>query len=96
MFVAHEKKDRNQIYIKKFLHKYFLQSFEEYGFDNASLDCFTYILFNLNLFFLEQKFDNEYDRECVRILWTYFVPNEFYIFIWKHDNFNVLKKLSLK
>ena len=31
------------------------------------------------------------------MLWTYLVPNEFYIFfICKHDNFNVLKKLSLK
>ena len=67
-------------------------------FDNASFinDCFTYILFNLNPFFLEQKFDNEYNRECVRMLWTYLVPNEFYIFICKHNNFNVLNKLSLK
>ena len=30
------------------------------------------------------------------MLWTYLVPNEFYVFIWKHDNFNVLNKLSLK
>ena len=67
-------------------------------FDNASfiIDCFTYILFNLNQFFLERKFDNVYDRECVRMLWTYLVPNESYIFICKRDNFNVLNKLSLK
>ena len=67
-------------------------------FDNASfvIDCFTYIFFNLNLFFLEQKFDDEYNRECVRMLWTYLVQNEFYIFICKHDNFNILNKLSLK
>ena len=67
-------------------------------FDNAAfvIDCFTYIFFNLNLFFLEQKFDDEYNRECVRMLWTYLVQNEFYIFIRKHDNFNILNKLSLK
>ena len=65
-------------------------------FDNASfiIDCFTYILFNLSPFFLERKFDNEYDTECLRM--AYLVPNEFYIFICKHDNFNVLNKLSLK
>ena len=34
-------------------------------FDNASfiIDCYTYILINLNSFFLEQKFDNKSDRE---------------------------------
>ena len=65
------------------------------GFYNASfiINCFTYILFNLNLFFLEQKFENEYDGERVRMIWTYLVRNEFYIFICKHDNFNVLNKL---
>ena len=30
------------------------------------------------------------------MLWTYLVPNEFYIFICKHNNFNALNKLSLK
>ena len=30
------------------------------------------------------------------MLWTYLIPNEFYIFIRKNDNFIVLKKLSLK
>ena len=65
------------------------------GFYNASfiINCFTYILFNLNLFFLERKFENEYDGERVRMIWTYLVRNEFYIFICKHDNFNVLNKL---
>ena len=62
----------------------------------TNIDCFMYILFNLNPFFLEPKFCQKYDRECVRMLWTYLVPNEFYIFICKHDNFNVLNKLSLK
>ena len=30
------------------------------------------------------------------MLWTYLLPNEFYMLICKHDNFNVLNKLSLK
>ena len=30
------------------------------------------------------------------MLLTYLLPNEFYMFICKHDNFNVLNKLSLK
>ena len=30
------------------------------------------------------------------MLWTYLIPNEFYILICKHDSFNVLKKLFLR
>ena len=39
-------------------------------FDNASfiIDCYTYILFNLNPLFLERKFDNKRDREYVQTL----------------------------
>ena len=59
------------------------------------IDCFMYTLLHLNPFFLDQKFDVEYD-ECVRMLWTYLIPNEFYILTCKHDNYNVSNKLSLK
>ena len=48
-------------------------------FDNALfiIDCYMYILFNLNSFVLEQKFDEKIDREYVQILWNYLIPNEF-------------------
>ena len=67
-------------------------------FDNASLiiDYFNYILFNLNPFFLEQKFDDKSHREYVKMLWNYLAPNEFYIYICRNDNFIVLNKPSLK
>ena len=87
-----------KVKLRNFLTNICYNCLENIGFDNTLLiiDCFTYILFNLNPFFLEQKFDNEYDRERVRMLWTYLVPKEFYIFICKNDSFIVLNKLSLK
>ena len=45
---------------------------------------------------MSKIFDDEYGREYVRMLWTYLAPNEFYIFICKHENFNDLNKLSRK
>ena len=60
------------------------------------MDCYTYILFNLNLFFLEQKFDDKNDRDFVETLWNYLVPNELYIYICRNDNFIELNKLTLK
>ena len=67
-------------------------------FDNASfiIDCFTYILFNLYPIFLELKFDNKSDRGYVETLWNYLVPNKFYIYICRNDNFIALNKLLLK
>lgn len=67
-------------------------------FDNASfiVDCYTYILFNLNPFFVEQKFDKKTDREYVQTLWNYLIPDKFYVCICKNDNFLTLNKLTLK
>ena len=83
---------------RNFLTNVSYNCLKHFDLDNASfiIDYFTYILFNLNPFFLEQTFDIEYDRECVRMLWAYLVPNEFYIFIFKNDNFIFFNKLSLK
>ena len=65
--------------------------------DNASfiIDCYSYILFSLNPFFVEQKFDDKSDREYFETLWNYLIPNKFYIYICRNDNFIALHKLSL-
>ena len=60
------------------------------------IDCYTYIPFNLNPFFLERKFDDKSDREYVETLWNCQFPNEFHIYIYRNDNFLTLNKLSLK
>ena len=67
-------------------------------FNNASfiIDCYTYILFNLNPFILEQKIDDKNDRDFVETLWNQLVPNELYIYICRNDNFIELNKLTLK
>ena len=67
-------------------------------FDNASfiIDCYMYILFNLNPFFLEQKFHEDIDREYIQILWNCLIPNGFYVYICRNNNFLTLNKLTLK
>ena len=67
-------------------------------FNNASfiIDCYTYILFNLNPFFLEQKFHEDIDREYIQILWNCLIPNGFYVYICRNNNFLTLNKLTLK
>ena len=98
------KKGSNKIYSpskvqpKHFLTNISYNRLKSTDFDNASfiIGCFTYILFNLNPFFLEQKFDDESDREYVETLSNYLVLNEFYIYICRNDNFLTLNKQLLK
>ena len=68
------------------------------GFNNASfiIDCYTYILLNLNPFFLERKFDDKIDRDYVLTLWNYLISCKFYIYICRNDDFIELNNLSLK
>ena len=58
------------------------------------INFYTYILFNLNSIFLEQKFDDKNDRDFVETLWNYLIPNELYIYICRNDNFIELNKLT--
>ena len=83
---------------RNFLRNISYNCLKSIDFDNAPLiiDYFTYILFNLNPFFLEQKFDDKSDTEYVKMFWNYLAPNEFYIYICRNDNFIVLNKPSLK
>ena len=67
-------------------------------FDNTLfiIDCYTYILLNLNPLFLGQKFDGKNDRDYVLTLCNHLIPRELYIYICRHDTFIELNKLSLK
>ena len=97
---SHHKKNYNPTKVKSrnLLINISCNCLKNIDFDNASfiIDCYTYILFNLNPFFLERKFDEKTDREYVPTLWNYLIPNEFYVYICKNDNFLTLNKLTLE
>ena len=98
------KKDSNKNYSptkirsRNFLTNIYYNHLISVNFVNAwfIIDFYTYILFNLNLFFLERKFDNKSDREYIETLYNDLNPNQFYIYICRNDNFLTLNKLSLK
>ena len=64
--------------------------------ENFIIDCISFILFYLNPFYLEQKFDDAADRDKVETLWTCFIPNEFYFYICQGENYQLLNKITLK
>ena len=67
-------------------------------FENRSfiIDCYSFILLYLNLFYLERKFESILDREFVNVIWCLLMPNDFYNFISQPENFKTLNKLKLK
>ena len=71
MFVTQEKRySLRKVKLRNFLTNISYNRLKQIDFDSAMfiIDCFTYILFNMNLFFVEDKFDNEYDIEYVKML----------------------------
>ena len=64
--------------------------------ENFIIDCISFILFYLNPFYLEQKFDDAADRDKVETLWTCFIPNEFYFYICQGENYQSLNKIMIK
>ena len=64
--------------------------------DSFIIDCYTFILFYLNPFYLEQKFEDVINRGKVEALWNCFMPSVFYVFICKSEPFRTLNKILLK
>ena len=67
-------------------------------FNNRSfiIDCYSFILLYLNPFHLDQKFENSVEKDYVEALWQLQIPNNFYAFICRPENYKILNKLELK
>ena len=64
--------------------------------ENFIIDCISFILFYLNPFYLERKFDDAADRGKVETLCTCFIPNELYFYICQGENYQLLNKITLR
>ena len=67
-------------------------------FNNRSfiIDCYSFILLYLNPFYLDRKFENSVEKDYVEGLWQLQIPNDFYVFICRPENYKILNKLKLK
>ena len=64
--------------------------------DPFIIEFYTFILFYLNPFYLEQKFEDVIDREKVEALWNCFIPGNLCVFVCKSEHFTTLNEISLK
>ena len=68
----------------------------DYKNKNFVIDCFTFLLLYLNLFYLERKFETEIEREFVNTLWTFLIPRNLYNYICQGENMKTLNKIKIK
>ena len=71
---------------------------KDVDFDNKSfvIDCYTFLLLNLNPFYLERKFESVVDREYVEVIWNSQIPAHFYTYICQPEHYQTLNKLKSK
>ena len=63
--------------------------------DSFIIDCYTFILFYLNPFYLERKFKKcNWQRKSWSVMALFYA--DFYVFICKSEHFTTLNKIFLK
>ena len=99
---SHKRNSKNysptKVKVQSFLTNLPYNRLKNVDFNNASfiIDWYTYILFKLNPFFLEQNVDDKNDWEEWSTLWNNLISYKFYIYICRNDNFIELNKLGSK
>ena len=101
--IAEKKKPLNRyrstkVKARNFLTNVSYNRIKDSDYQNKSfvIDCFSFILLYLNLFYLERKFETIIERDYVNLIWSYMMPENLYNFICMEDNYRILNKLKLK
>ena len=69
---------------------------EDFNNRKFIIDCYSFILLYLNPLYLDRKFKNSIEKDYVEALWQLQIPNDFYDFICRPENYKILNKLKLK
>ena len=69
---------------------------EDFNNRKFIIDCYSFILLYLNPLYLDRKFKNSIEKDYVEALSQLQIPNDFYDFICRPENYKILNKLKLK
>ena len=61
---------------------------------NFVIDVYSFLL--QNPLMVDRKFDNESDRQCVKMLWQKCLLQQFTGYIFLYDNFLALTQMEIK
>ena len=60
------------------------------------VDCYSFIVLNLNPFYLERKFEKTEERQQIEMLWNVLMPCKFFSHICQNNIYNLLISTKLK
>ena len=60
------------------------------------VDCYSFVVLNLNPFYLERKFEKTEERQQIEMLWNVLIPCKFFSHNCKTDIYNVLISTKLE
>ena len=63
--------------------------------NNFVIDVYSFLLQNLNPLMIDRKFDNDKDRQCIKMLWQKCMSRQFCRYIFPYNNFLALTQMEI-
>ena len=98
-----EKKEKKKYSSTKVKARNFLTNISYNGFKSKDyenrtfvIDIFAYLILYFNPYNINGKFESDLERSYINILWSQLLPQNFYIFVAKKENIQLLSKKNAK
>ena len=93
-----KKYSSTKVKARNFLTNISYNGIKNKDYENRSfvIDIFAYLILYFNPYNINGKFETELERSYINILWSMLLPQNFYIFISKKENIQLLNKRNAK
>ena len=93
-----KKYSSTKVKARNFLTNISYNGINEKDYENRSfvIDIFAYLILYFNPYNVNGKFETEFERAYVNILWSMLLPQNFFIFVSKKENIQLLNKKNVK
>ena len=93
-----KKYSSTKVKVRNFLTNVSYTGIKKCDYQNRSfvIDIYSFLILYFNPYNLDSKFESEIERDYVNVLWTCFMPESFYNFIFRNENIKVLNKTKVK
>ena len=93
-----KKYSSTKVKARNFLTNISYNGIKEKDYENRSfvIDIFAYLILYFNPCNVNGKFETEFERAYVNILWSMLLPQNFFIFVSKKENIQLLNKKNVK
>ena len=93
-----KKYSSTKVKARNFLTNISYNGLKQKDYENRSfvIDIFAYLILYFNPYSVNGKFETELERAYINILWSMLMPQNFYIFVSKKENIQLLNKKNAK